>query len=75
MNRRLLTKTAPLVAASIVAAATLSLSFAGVAAAEVTVDFPSAEFLTTVQPVYYENHAVYWWHNRWFWRDGSSWRS
>lgn len=43
------------------------------ASAQVVVDVPLPAFMATVQPVYYENHASYWWHNRWVWRDGGGW--
>jgi hypothetical protein len=75
MSTRLSRKSLAFVAASVVAGAALSLPLARTAAAQVVVDFPTAEFMATVQPVYYENHAVYWWQNHWLWRDGSSWHS
>jgi hypothetical protein len=62
-------------AASALGLATFAGPLARTASAqEVVVDFPTADFLTTVQPVYYENHAAYWWHNRWVYRDGAGWR-
>jgi uncharacterized membrane protein YgcG len=45
------------------------------AQAEVVVSFPSAAFLATVEPVYYEGHAAYWYMNRWRYRDGQGWHS
>ena len=37
--------------------------------------FPPAWFIATAPPVYYEGHAAYWYGNRWYYRDGGSWRS
>jgi len=45
------------------------------AEAEVVVSFPSAAYLATVEPVYYEDHAAYWYMNRWRYRDGHGWHS
>jgi hypothetical protein len=76
MTTTLLRKSLAAVAASALAAAALSLPLARDAVAQtISVDFPTPEFMATVQPIYYENHAVYWWHNHWLWRDGASWRS
>lgn len=36
-------------------------------------DYPPADYLATVEPVYYEGHAAYWYHNRWVYRDGGRW--
>ena len=30
---------------------------------------PPPEFIATTEPVYYENHAAYWYGGRWVWRD------
>jgi hypothetical protein len=76
MTTTLLRKSLAFVALSAFAATALSLPLARDAAAQtIVVDFPTPEFLATVQPIYFENHAVYWWHNHWLWRDGGSWRS
>ena len=34
---------------------------------------PPPVFVATVQPVYYEGHASYWYGNRWHWRDHHGW--
>jgi hypothetical protein len=46
------------------------------APAQVEVNFrlPSA-FRATARPVYYGGHASYWYGDRWYYRDGDSWRS
>ena len=36
--------------------------------------FPPNFFIATARPVYYEGHAAYWYRNRWYYRDGRSWR-
>jgi hypothetical protein len=36
---------------------------------------PSAGFVATSSPVYYEGHAAYWYGNRWQYREGGQWRS
>ena len=36
-------------------------------------DYPPADFLATTEPVYFEGHAAYWYHNRWFYRNGGHW--
>ncbi len=36
--------------------------------------FPPPEFVATVEPVYYEGHAVYWYHDHWYYRHGRGWR-
>jgi hypothetical protein len=40
---------------------------------EVVVDGPSADYIATTDPVYYEGHAAYWYGGGWFYRDGGSW--
>jgi hypothetical protein len=36
--------------------------------------YPPADYIATVQPVYYEGHAAYWYGNRWYYRDaGGRW--
>jgi hypothetical protein len=45
------------------------------ARAEVVVEvFPPAAYIATAAPVYFEGHAAYWWGNRWYYREGPSWR-
>jgi len=41
------------------------------ASAEVVVveEGPSVEYLATVEPIYYEDRAVYWWHDHWYYRN------
>jgi hypothetical protein len=36
-------------------------------------DVPPAAFIATTEPVYYEGHAAYWYHDRWYYRDGARW--
>ena len=36
-------------------------------------DYPPADFIATVQPVYFEGHAAYFYNNRWYYRDGNRW--
>jgi hypothetical protein len=36
--------------------------------------YPPSAFIATTSPVYYEGHASYWYGNRWWYRDGRSWR-
>ena len=38
-------------------------------------DYPPDDFIATTEPVYYDGHPAYWYHNRWFYRDGSRWSS
>jgi hypothetical protein len=45
------------------------------AQAQVVGEFPSAAYLATVAPIYYENHASYWWGDHWRWRDGGGWHT
>jgi hypothetical protein len=75
MSLRILSKPLSLIAAvtlgGLVVAGPLSRS---ASAQVVVVDYPAPEFLATVQPVYYENHPAYWWHNHWYWREGAVWR-
>jgi hypothetical protein len=35
--------------------------------------YPSASYVVTAQPVYYEGHASYWYGGRWVYRDGANW--
>jgi hypothetical protein len=35
--------------------------------------YPSAGYVVTAQPVYYEGHASYWYGGRWVYRDGANW--
>ncbi len=32
-------------------------------------DFPPPEVIATLAPVYFEGHAAYWYHSRWYYRD------
>ncbi len=65
------------IAFSVAAIAVMTLGDAAlaprIASAQVVVEFPSADYLATVDPVYYEGHAAYWWNNQWRWRDGQGW--
>jgi|HubBroStandDraft_2_1064218.scaffolds.fasta_scaffold179359_2 hypothetical protein len=36
-------------------------------------DYPPADYIATVEPVYFEGHAAYWYGNRWYYRDGARW--
>jgi hypothetical protein len=36
-------------------------------------DYPSADFVATAEPVYYDGHASYWYHNRWVYQNGGRW--
>ncbi len=36
-------------------------------------DYPPADFVATTEPVYFEGHAAYWYHNGWYYRDGGRW--
>jgi hypothetical protein len=64
-----------LVAASVLGLVPALTTVSSTASAQVVVDFPSADFVASIQPIYYENHAAYWWHNHWLWRDGGGWHS
>jgi hypothetical protein len=35
--------------------------------------YPPPSFIATVQPVYFEGHASYWYNGRWVYRDGGRW--
>ncbi len=35
--------------------------------------YPSASYVVTTDPVYYDGHAAYWYGGRWVYRDGSRW--
>ena len=37
--------------------------------------YPPAAFIATATPAYYEGRPVYWWGNRWYYRDGAVWRA
>jgi hypothetical protein len=39
----------------------------------VEADYPSAEFVATASPVYYEGRPAYYYGNRWYYRDGNRW--
>jgi hypothetical protein len=41
---------------------------------EVSVGFPTPEFIATTTPVVFEGHSAYWFGGRWYYRDGRSWR-
>jgi hypothetical protein len=34
---------------------------------------PPPTYVATVEPVYYEGHAAYWFANHWYWRDPHGW--
>jgi hypothetical protein len=34
---------------------------------------PPAGFVATTEPVYYEGHPAYWYHNRWYYRNPHGW--
>ncbi|MGA3122164.1 MAG: hypothetical protein ABSF69_15495 [Polyangiaceae bacterium] len=34
---------------------------------------PPPAFVATVEPVYYEGHAAYWYGAHWYWRDPHGW--
>jgi hypothetical protein len=36
---------------------------------------PPPSFVATVQPVYYEGHASYWYGGHWHWRDTHGWHA
>lgn len=63
--------------AAVLCAAAASTSACEVAAypdgGYVEADYPPPDFVATVQPVYYEGHAAYWYNGRWFYRDGGHW--
>jgi hypothetical protein len=69
------------VRASIVGATMLLATAASTAACEIAAspdayvdtDYPSADFVATTEPVYVGGHAAYWYHGRWFYRDGAHW--
>jgi hypothetical protein len=35
--------------------------------------YPSAAYVATASPVYYEGRPAYWYGNRWYYRDGGGW--
>jgi hypothetical protein len=60
----------------VVFAGALSSCLAGIGVrpgVEVTI-FPPAWFIATSSPEYYDGHATYWYEDRWYYRDGNSWR-
>jgi hypothetical protein len=45
------------------------------ARAQVVVEIgPPAEYIATTEPVYFEGRPAYWYGDRWYYRDGGSWR-
>lgn len=70
-----MSRTIAVFTASVMGALAMAGPFSRRADAQIVVEFPVPAFLATVQPVYYDNHASYWWHNRWVWRDGGGWHS
>ena len=36
--------------------------------------FPPPAYIATFAPVYFEGRPAYWYHNRWYYRDGRAWR-
>jgi hypothetical protein len=68
-------RTLALAAAAVVGVLPAALTVSSTASAQVVVDFPPAEFVASIQPIYFENHAAYWWHNHWLWRDGAGWHT
>jgi hypothetical protein len=36
-------------------------------------DYPPADFVATTEPVYFEGRPAYFYHDHWFYRDGSRW--
>lgn len=36
-------------------------------------DYPPPDYVATTEPVYYGGRPAYWYHNRWFYRDGARW--
>jgi hypothetical protein len=57
------------------ALAAVSLIAPSASAQEVVVvdDYPPPEYIATVEPVYYENRATYWYGNHWYYRDYLGW--
>jgi hypothetical protein len=59
------------------AAAAGALAFAGALSTDAQAQplEPPAVYITTASPYYYEGHAVYWYNNRWGWREphGGGW--
>jgi hypothetical protein len=41
---------------------------------EVSVGFPTPEFIATTSPIVFEGHSAYWFGGRWYYRDGGAWR-
>ncbi|HEY4011993.1 MAG TPA: hypothetical protein VGM06_01535 [Polyangiaceae bacterium] len=52
-------------------AVTLGLAVAPAYAQEVV--YPDAAYIATAEPVYYKGTPHYWFHDRWFFRDGAHW--
>jgi hypothetical protein len=40
---------------------------------EVSVGFPTPEFIATAAPVIFEGHSAYWYGGHWYYRDGRAW--
>jgi hypothetical protein len=59
---------------AIVTALTLMAPAAAMAQVEFSVGFPPFGFVATTPPIYYEGRPHYWYHNRWWYRDGDNWR-
>jgi hypothetical protein len=70
MNRKIKTTLKGVLCAAVMAAAVV----AAQAQIEVTVGFPTPEFIATTTPVVFEGHAAYWYGGRWYYRDGRAWR-
>ncbi len=43
------------------------------AQAQEIVVYPSAAYIATAQPEYFQGRAHYWYNNRWYYRDGARW--
>lgn len=37
-------------------------------------DYPPDAYVATTEPVYYEGRPVYWYRDRWYYREGRAWR-
>jgi hypothetical protein len=59
---------------SVGVAATVSLAPATASAQDYYDEGVPDYYVASTEPVYYEGHASYWYHNHWVWRDGGRWR-
>ncbi len=73
MNRPLIVLSKAFASLSLVAG--ISLSAPSNASAQEVVVYPDDAYIATAEPVYYNGQAHYWFHDRWYYRNGRTWAS